>query len=521
MLIRSLILSCAISLTAISVFAQCSCNCPATKPEGALTFTSSDAQLVRAFDWAKRQAMAYVQDDSDPVGPWYETGLPGRTRFSMRDTSHQAMGAQALGLARYTHNMLLHFAENISDAKDWCSYWGIDRWGRPASVDYKDDNHFWYDLPANFDVLDASYRMFLWTGDLSYVDDPVFLNFYDRTVLDYVERWQLGSDNVMQRKRWINIHGTFDPNASFQTARGIPGYREGGRDYVVGVDLLASEYRAFRDYAYIQAYRGNVEASQTWEKKADEVKALINSTWWDASSGHFYSLLDKDYKLQPSDPHTATHVNNSEILYRGAAEEGPKLESALNDFLVSIKLNPSSQVEGESHYPEILYHYGHPDVAYAEIMDLTKPGRDRQEYPEVSYSVIGAFVTGLMGINLEVPPPLSLGPTPAYTEIVVTTLPGLISQTDWAEIRNVPIRTNMVAVRHDGVRKTTLINQSGPSFFWKATFSGSYASLSVNGRPMKATHDKLTPSREVSWVKMPVGAGDSITVEVPGSEENH
>lgn len=506
-----------VAVSAAATCAQGNRPCAAERPESKLSFTSSDPQLVQAFDWAKRQAMAYVQGGRDPVGPWYETGLPGRTRFSMRDTSHQSMGAQALGLAAYTHNMLFHFAENVSDAKDWCSYWGIDRWGRPARVDYKNDDEFWYDLPANFDVLDANYRMFLWTGDLSYVNDPVFLNFYKRTVDDYIERWQLGSDSVMQRKRWLNIHGAFDPHDNMQTARGIPGYREGPRDYVVGVDLLATEYEALDDYAYIEAYRGEVEQAADYQRKAEAMKGFINSTWWDAKTGRFYSLLDKNYQLQPADSQTATHSNNVELLYRGAADDGPKLAGALESLLETIKLNPSSQVEGESHYPEVLYRYGKPDVAYREIVDLTRPGGSRQEYPEVSYSVIGAMVTGLMGIDLEAPPPLEAWTNGGYAEIVVTTYSGLTEQTRWAEMRNVPIRTNMIAVRQEGTGKTTLTNESGPSLIWKPMFEGTYETLLVNGKPMKATPGELVLNRAVTWVRLPVGAGDSGTVETPGA----
>jgi len=63
-----------------------------------LELRSSDQELVQAFDWAKKQALSYVFD-GDPVGPWYEAALPGRRAFCMRDVSHQAAGAQALGLA--------------------------------------------------------------------------------------------------------------------------------------------------------------------------------------------------------------------------------------------------------------------------------------------------------------------------------------------------------------------------------------------------------------------------------------
>jgi hypothetical protein len=150
--------------------------------------------------------------------------------------------------------------------------------------------------------------------------------------------------------------------------------------------------------------------------------------------------------------------------------------------------------------------------AYQEIMELTRTGRYRQEYPEVSYSVIGAIVTGLMGINLEALPPLSAWTNGGYTEIVVTTYSGLTPLTAWSEVRNLPIRTNMVGVRQEGIHKTILTNENGPSLIWKAIFAGTYDELNVNGKPMKTTHDKLTLERAVSWVKLPVGAGDTVMV---------
>src|SRR5580658_5860430 len=199
------------------------------KLQSRLELQSSDRQLVTAFNWAKQQALAYVHD-GDPVGPWYEAALPGRQAFCMRDVSHQAAGAQALGLARYTHNMLRRFAENISSSRDWCSYWEIDRLNRPAPIDYVNDDVFWYNLPANFDVLDACYRMYLWSGDKSYIDDPVFLSFYRHTVTDYVSQWDLDLAHVMTRETALQNTSYF---------RGDPSYAESRRDIAVGADLLA------------------------------------------------------------------------------------------------------------------------------------------------------------------------------------------------------------------------------------------------------------------------------------------
>jgi hypothetical protein len=77
------------------------------------------------------------------------------------------------------------------------------------------------------------------------------------------------------------------------------------------------------------------------------------------------------------------------------------------------------------------------------------------------------------------------------------------------------VRTNLVNVRQEGTHKTTLTNESGPSMIWKPMFAGTYAMLTVNGKPMKAESGELTLNRAVSWVRLPVGAGDSVIVETP------
>jgi hypothetical protein len=54
--------------------------------------------------------------------------------------------------------MLRRFAASISASRDWCGFWEINKDGFPAPIDYRDDPHFWYCLPANFDVMAACYR---------------------------------------------------------------------------------------------------------------------------------------------------------------------------------------------------------------------------------------------------------------------------------------------------------------------------------------------------------------------------
>lgn len=103
-------------------------------------------------------ALSYVHDGSDPVGYWYEAALPQREAFCMRDVSHQSVGAQILGLAEHNKNMFGKFAKNISESKDWCTYWEINRYDKPAPADYANDKEFWYNLNANFDVIQACWK---------------------------------------------------------------------------------------------------------------------------------------------------------------------------------------------------------------------------------------------------------------------------------------------------------------------------------------------------------------------------
>lgn len=400
----------------------------ASPPRSQLQFSSSDQQLVNAFNWAKRQALAYAFK-GDPVGPWYEASLPGRNAFCMRDVSHQSMGAQALGLSDYTYSMLHHFAADISASKDWCSYWEIDKEDRPAPVDYESDSAFWYNLPANFDVLDASYRMYLWTGDARYINDQVFDNFYDRTMHDYVRRWNLAPDTIMKRQRWLlpmTEEEIREKNGVSRFRRGIPGYNEDERDYLAGIDLLSVEYAAERDYSAIERMRGNIPQARKATYRATALKSLVNTRWWNAADNNFYATLDAQHQMKGRDA--------LDVLYWGAADAGPKTQAAVNDLLAEMRHHPPCAVEEASHYAEVLYRYEKTSAGYSSILNLASPGHCRQKYPEVSFSEIGAITTGVMGVNV-VPGP----------ERVIETLPGLTPATAWAELKGLPVGRNIIA----------------------------------------------------------------------------
>jgi hypothetical protein len=137
------------------------------------------------------------------------------------------------------------------------------------------------------------------------------------------------------------------------------------------------------------------------------------------------------------------------------------------------------------------------------------------EYPEVPYSVIATVVNGTMGINLETSRAQLSSVEGFWVEAAVRTLSGLGNNIAWAELRNLPFRANEVTVRHEGSRKTVFANQSGPALIWNAAFPGAHETLLVNGRAMKARNETAPLGRTISLVRVTVGGGGTVTVEVP------
>ena len=241
-------------------------------------------------------------------------------------------------------------------------------------------------------------------------------------------------------------------------------------------------------------------------QNASEVKSLVNSKWWNPSEKYFYSYLDNNRQFQGR--------GGSDILYRDVADDGPRAQSALNALLKQTHTESAGAVEPRSHYAEILYRYGDPDAAYAQIMDLSHPGRERREYPEVSYSVIGALVNGMMGINVKPSVSVEELVDSTHPEMVVETMPQLTGKTRWVEIRNLPVLDEQITVREES-RSTVLMNQGKSELVWQAAFAGSFPNLVVNGKSQAAQTEIRYLGHSVTWIRLHVPAGASARVEVP------
>ncbi len=399
-----------------------------------VTFASDDKVLVEGFDWAKKQAMAYVNRGTDPVGHWYEAALPRRNAFCMRDVSHQLVGAQMLGLADINKNLLNKFVAAIADSRDWCGYWEIDKWNRPAPVDYKTDQDFWYNLPANFDIIDACFRAYQWTGDSSYLKDPGYVNFYEKSLNEYVHRWDPDGDGLME--------GAKDST----TSRGLSSYNE-EKSGKIGADLLAGQFIGNYTYAQMLRLRKLLPESALYLQRAEKIRAYLNDIWWDPKSELYHHYIRYD----------GSWLDDNQMmsfLLRWNVVPSVRTDAVLDHLLLVYQ---KAGVEMNTYYPLEFYRAGRKEEGYSLLTRLMSPDLKRREYPEVSYAVLETVAMGVMGIEPD-----------AATRTIKTTA-RFTDRTRWAEIRDLPLFDGRITLRHEGGATSKLINNTKQKITWRAT----------------------------------------------------
>ncbi len=425
-------------------------------------FNSSDPELNAAWQWAKETALSYVRQ-GDPVGPWYEAALPNRNAFCMRDVSHQSTGAAVLGLNKENKNMLFRFAENISESKDYCSYWEINKDNVPAPVDYKNDKDFWYNLPANYDVVDACFRMYLWTGDTSYITDPTFLNFYRTSLIDYAERWELSASKILQRERLMNLpDGATPENHKYYDKRGIPGYYEGaGGEMQLGIDLLAVQYAANNWYHH---YMSDDPRISMWLEEANRAQALIKNMFWDEEKQKFKLILYQDgsFDYALGDGADFSHA----LLHYKVLTDPNMINSVLDGYSNNKE---GFIIEIASHLPHIFFKNGRPEDGVHMLKYLTDKDTPRREYPENPFSVVGAFVTGLMGVTAGAP------------DNFISTFSGMTVPYAQTMVKNLPVIGKKIDLLHRGRHTSMLQNHSDTPIFWAPYLEGIQEVWYING----------------------------------------
>jgi hypothetical protein len=461
----------------------------ALRTESTVTFHSSDREIQRGFERVKHQALHWVFEGY-PVGDYYEAALPNREAFCMRDTSHQATGAEVLGLSRHNRNMLLKFAQAVSKTRDWCSFWEIDRWDRPWPVDYQDDSDFWYNLPANFDVLDACWRMYLWTGDRDYLEHPDFDQFYALTTEEYVTTWDHDGDGIP------------DTAGADYGRRGIAGYDESrfARSRVVtATDTSAALARAYLSYAEICALRGRKEQAEIYRQRGIATLDKLDRDFYTTPYAYAYGLDGDRQLVYDTDENQEIYVSPSAgLLYWDAIRDADRIPRLLDPYAEQM---PRAHIEGLSHYPELQWRYGRDHEALASLRRLMDPVLPRKEYPEASFCSVGAVATGLMGIE------------PDARHRRIATRPGLAGLA-WAELNGVPALGRLVSVFHEGGASTCFTLDEGEPLLWRCRFWGQ-GRIACDKREIHSESGTDEHSgKAYVYADIPVQSAESLTVKL-------
>ena len=456
--------------------------------EQVAVFTSTDIKLQKSYEWARKTALSYTHDGADPVGLWYDAAYPNRESFCMRNVAHQSVGAQILGLTPHNKNMFSRLVENISEGKDWCGYWEINRYNKPTPADYSNDREFWYNLGANFDVLQACLKMYRWTGDEDYVSDRRFADYYGKSINEYVKRWCLSPEDIMSRSPYMNYCRNFDLNNKFHTCRGIPSYEEEIPDIAVGVDLIAALYAGFKSAGEFAGATGNDSIAGHTENLAAGYRQLLEEKWWDAGKSCYHSHMLSDGKMESGNVYPY-------VLWFGATDDERRQKQILSDIR-----DREWTVEYLTYFPALFYHHGYISEAYDYLTIL--PTNSSSHYPEVSFGIIEGCVCGAMGFN------------PDYKSRRVATAHKCLDDSTISEIRNVRVFDGYMSVLHSGIESTELSNDTSVDVEWEAAFKGDYAYIESGGSLYPAeTHTDLK-GNVFSKALIPVAANAKVRAEV-------
>lgn len=454
------------------------------QPDEIAVFRSTDKKLEKAYEWARKTALSYSYTDADPVGSWYVASLPIREAFCMRDVSHQSTGAQILGLAEHNKNMLTHIADNIAESRDWCSYWEINRYGKPVPADYSNDREFWYNLTANPDVIQTCLGMYEWTGDSDYIHDPVFTGFYRHTVCDYVERWDLSPGRIMDRKPYMNQPENFDCDNKFHVCRGIPSYNENLPGLSLGVDLVAALYGGHKAYSRLLALNDTTITHCTATDTAASYRRMLETQWWNNCESRYHAGLMPDGTFVDSE-------GSLYILWFGATEDAGRIRHTLNEIASN-----DWDIQYSSYFPEIFYRYGYCKEGYDYMISL--PAMSTSEYPEVAFSLVSACVCGTMGFN------------PSYSGRSVSTISRLENPGEESSISNIAVFDGYMSVRHSGHTLTEISNDTSVDLTWQASFLGDYTWIEAGSERIPVVRDRDVKGNTVSSAKIKLPANTSL-----------
>ncbi|MCW8328857.1 hypothetical protein MD588_08550 [Photobacterium sp. SDRW27] len=497
----------------------------ATVKDKEVAITSSNKSLEDSFNWAIDKTKQFVMTgknglvnrdeyNNDGSGradyiPSYWAGYFDRTAFYSRDFLHQAAGAQLAGLELENFSMFKTFARHSTEPRKWYTLWAVNFDGTPHTIDYKDDDYFVREVPAQFEFVEKAYEQYLWTGDSRYIEDKELWNFYTKVLTEYIE-----------------LHDNQEPNGIAEGYGGIfegsATYNERGEFPIEAGDGIGSQYQATVAYAAMLDARGETAAAAEWEQKAAVLKQFFNEDWSikdpNKPLDNYVNIIQKD-GLRLND---FGKENSWFMPMKLITEPGVRNDRYL-DF-ISAKLGSGigstpdapHNIEAYTYLPETFFPYNLNEEAWKwmnYIINSKDLAHERPtqgtngDYPEISFTFISNTVEGLMGVE----------PNAANNSLV--TASHLPDDVEWLELSYLPMGEHELAIRHDGTTKTALTNSSEKTLAWEARFYGNYPTINVDGNSQNA-QQKYIHGELVSYIVIPVNANAQRVAEVSHQQIN-
>lgn len=481
--------------------------------------SSSDQEVVAMFDWAKRKANSWVQlpgtqgplnvDERNTGGtgsgvyaPSYWAGYANRSGYYARDTAHQLAGAEVLGLHTENKTMLRSFAASATAEHAYYPVWAMNFDARTyLSIDYHGPDSFVREVPAPFELVQKAEEAYRWSGDRTYLTDPVLWDFYRHVTDEFVTLHDGRKDNGRVRIAEGTGKGIFQGTASYDEVSGEP-LAEAG-------DAIGSQYQAYRAMAALARAKGDNALAGRFERRSRDLKAYFNSTWSGGGSG---ADMVRGYTTDGRALTGWGKENSWFMPLKHIIDSGSRLAAYL-DFIDEQAggAGQPDNIEALTYLPDVFFAGDRPDTAW-KWMRYVYDHRDlphvnsRQgtngDYPEVSFTLIDQTVQGLMGL------------TPDAPDHTLTTQSQLPASMGWLKLDDLRIGQSAFALRHDGVRRSTLTHTSGSTpYTWEARFPGIHRALLVNGVRQPA-RTKVVDGTTYTYTRTRVSPGQTVTIEV-------
>lgn len=485
---------------------------------------SSNQYLEDTFNWAANKLDQFVmtgkhgavnKDENRPDGtgeadymPSYWAGYYDRTAFYSRDFVHQAVGGQIAGLKEENYTMFETFAKECTEARKYYTVWAPNFDGTPHTIDYKNDNNFVREVPAQFELVEKAYKQYLWSGDERYIQNEALFDFYTNVMTKYVELHDTNGNGIAEGTGG----GIFQGTASYN--------ERGGEPLLEAGDAVGSQYQATLAYAGILKARGDEAGAQNWYKKAAELKRYFNEEW---------SVIDGDENTYArggstdgSTKYSGFGKENSWFIPMKLITEPGERNDAYIDFILGnlgdgIGTSPTAptNLEAYTYIPDMLFLYNRNEDAWKWMKYITsikdqpheRPSQGTNgDYPEISFTFVSHTIEGMMGVE------------PDAGEDFVATSPRLPQEIPDATVKYMSIGDYELSLTHTGNTESEMTNHSEKDITWEARFYGEHNFIQCGSKIMPAQQKEIN-GETVSYITATVNAGASVDAKVAAQED--